>query len=85
MGSRLIAHSLEAYEARALQLAREPAALAALRDKIQRTVRASALFDTRERVRELEAAYAEMVRRERAGLAPESFAVQTVPPRLAWF
>jgi protein O-GlcNAc transferase len=81
----LIALSLEEYEARALQLAREPAALAALRDKVQRTVRASALFDTRERVRELESAYAEMARRERAGLAPESFAVQAVPPRLAWF
>ena len=81
----LITHSLDEYEARALELARDPATFGALRDKVRRAVPSSALVDTQARARELEAAYAEMVRRHRQGLAPESFTVNAVPQRFNWF
>jgi len=57
----LIALSLEAYEALALKLAREPQALAALRAKLERNRATCALFDTTGYTRNLEAAYTRML------------------------
>jgi protein O-GlcNAc transferase len=81
----LIARDLSAYRRLAIDLAGDRDALAALRTRVERDAPRSALFDAPARVRELEAAYVEMVRRHRAGLAPEPFAVQATRPRYAWF
>lgn len=71
----LIAGSGAQYERRALELARDPAALAALRAKLARRRAESALFDTARYVRSLERAYREMHRRRLAGEPPASFEV----------
>jgi tetratricopeptide (TPR) repeat protein len=55
----LIADDLAGYEAKALELARNPGALKAIRDKLGRTV--LPLFDTARFTRELEAAYLAML------------------------
>jgi predicted O-linked N-acetylglucosamine transferase (SPINDLY family) len=81
----LITRSLEEYEARAIELARSPLTLEALRDKVRRTLPGSALLDTQARARELETTYSEMVRRRRQGLAPEAFNVNAAPHRFNWF
>jgi predicted O-linked N-acetylglucosamine transferase (SPINDLY family) len=56
----LVTHDLRHYEALALELAREPALLAALRGKLARNRQAAALFDTDRFRRGVEAAYAAM-------------------------
>ena len=56
----LITHSLQEYEALALRLARHPAELAAVRDKLARNRETTALFDTPAFARNLEAAYLQM-------------------------
>lgn len=71
----LVSSSLEEYERLALQLARNPARLAALRAALVQQRRSSPLFDTERFCRHLEAAYATMVERQRSGLAPASFRV----------
>jgi predicted O-linked N-acetylglucosamine transferase (SPINDLY family) len=81
----LITHSLDEYKSRAIELATDRAAFAALRGKLKRTLPGSALMDMQGRTRELEAAYLEMVRRQRAGLAPDAFQVKAIPQRLSWF
>jgi predicted O-linked N-acetylglucosamine transferase (SPINDLY family) len=73
----LVTADLGAYEAQALRLARDPAVLAALRDRLRGTAAAGELFDTPALCRQLEAAYTRMVRRAEAGLAPEAFDVTT--------
>ena len=81
----LITHSLDEYKARAIELATHRAAFVALRGKLKRTLPGSALMDTQTRTHELEAAYLEMVKRQRAGLAPEAFYVKAIPQRFNWF
>ena len=71
----LITEDLSSYRALAIRLAREPAYLAGLREKLARNRMDMSLFDTARYCRQLEAAYARMVELSRAGLAPESFAV----------
>lgn len=71
----MIAETQKAYEALAVELARDPVRLAALREKLV-TQRAHApLFDTRRFARDLESAYRTMHARSVAGLAPEHFNV----------
>jgi predicted O-linked N-acetylglucosamine transferase (SPINDLY family) len=53
----LVTTSLEEYEARALELARDPAALARLREKLERNRLTCALFDNERGCRNIEAAY----------------------------
>jgi predicted O-linked N-acetylglucosamine transferase (SPINDLY family) len=72
----LIARSLEEYEALALKLARDPALLAGLRDKLARNRESYPLFDTPRLTRNIEAAYRTMWQRHERGLPPESFAVE---------
>ncbi|MFO1248814.1 MAG: hypothetical protein U1E93_11465 [Alphaproteobacteria bacterium] len=57
----LITRDFADYEAKALELARDPAALKAIRDKIAATRTAMPLFDTARFTRELEAAYVAML------------------------
>lgn len=71
---------LDAYEHAAVELASDPSRLARLRDRLARNRLTTPLFDTEARVRQLEAAFAEMWRRHLAGLPPASFEVQR-PPR----
>jgi predicted O-linked N-acetylglucosamine transferase (SPINDLY family) len=56
----LIAEDLAAYEARALELAREPAQLAGLRAKLAEKRKTAPLFDTARTTRDIEAAYQTM-------------------------
>jgi predicted O-linked N-acetylglucosamine transferase (SPINDLY family) len=71
----LITVSLEDYEALAIALARDPARLAALKAKLTMDRGSAPLFDTPRYTRHLEAAYAEMLHRQRHGDPPESFNV----------
>jgi len=71
----LVAASLEAYEATALELAATPARLAELRARFARHRTTLPLFDTRRYCRHLETAYATMCERAGRGAAPQHFAV----------
>lgn len=72
----LVTTSLSEYEQRALFLARNPAALAAIRQKLASNRNTAALFDTAGFTRDLEAAYRMMWERQQAGLPPEGFSVR---------
>lgn len=74
----MVAHSLAEYEARALALASDPDALAALKEKLWRNRKTQPLFDTVRYTRNLEAAYTRMWEQHRKGEAPVSFAVDDV-------
>ncbi|MFZ5952070.1 MAG: tetratricopeptide repeat protein [Candidatus Rifleibacteriota bacterium] len=71
----LITDNLTDYEALALKLAQNPDYLLKIREKLAQNLETSRLFDTDYYCRNLEAAYEEMVKRARAGLPPDSFAV----------
>jgi protein O-GlcNAc transferase len=73
--TELITETESAYEALALRLATKPSELARVRAVLRDRVRASPLFDAARSARHLEAAYAQMWRRECDGQAPASFAV----------
>jgi len=71
----LVADSLAAYEALALKLARQPAALTAVKAKLSRQRDTAPLFDTERFARHLESAFVRMWERSQRGLPPETFAV----------
>jgi predicted O-linked N-acetylglucosamine transferase (SPINDLY family) len=66
----LITRSLSEYEALALELASQPARLAALSHKLRAQGTASPLFDTRRKTRQLEAGYRAIYRRYLDGQPP---------------
>ncbi len=72
----MVVETLEAYERLALKLAREPATLGALRERLARNRDNCALFDTAHFTRNLEASYTRMWDRCRLGQPPASFAVE---------
>ena len=72
----LIAETPEAYEARALDLARNRDRLAAVKAKLAQGRAASPLFDTARTCRNLERAYEAMWERWRRGEAPQGFAIE---------
>jgi predicted O-linked N-acetylglucosamine transferase (SPINDLY family) len=74
----LVTHSLADYEKVALDLARNPAALATIRDKL--SAQRERLFDTARFCRHLEQAYLTMYERVRRGEPPASFAVPAHDP-----
>ncbi|WEF52944.1 hypothetical protein AFIC_001457 [[Pseudomonas] carboxydohydrogena] len=76
----LITTSLEDYETLALRLARDPALLAATKDKLARNRFTAPLFDTARFTRHLEAAYVTMHERAQRGERPASFTVTALPP-----
>jgi Glycosyl transferase family 41/Galactosyltransferase/Glycosyl transferase family 2 len=63
--------SLAEYEAQAIALARDPARLQALRQRLRDGRGSSPLFDSNRYTRNLEALFARMVERAQAGLAPD--------------
>jgi protein O-GlcNAc transferase len=72
----LIARDLDEYEAKALQLARDPQARGAIRDRLCRG--STPLFDTERFRRHLESAYETMWMRHRRGERPQTFSVPLV-------
>ena len=71
----LITHSKAAYEDRALALAKDPQALAAIQQKLARNRLTMPLFDTGLITRHLEAAYTAMQARHQAQLPPDTIEV----------
>jgi predicted O-linked N-acetylglucosamine transferase (SPINDLY family) len=71
----LVTSSLAEYEARALELAHDPAQLAGLRHRLAVNRDGASLFDTDRFRRDLESAYETMWRRQQRGEAPAGFAV----------
>jgi protein O-GlcNAc transferase len=71
----LVRESLEEYEARALELARDPAQLTALREKLARNISTAPLFDAGRFARDMEIAYVTMW--ERHAEAPRGFNVMS--------
>jgi predicted O-linked N-acetylglucosamine transferase (SPINDLY family) len=78
----LVAHSLEEYEALALELACNPDRLARVKAKLLRNRETHALFDTVRFTLHLEAAYAGMMERYRNGEPPAAFAVEPTLDRI---
>jgi predicted O-linked N-acetylglucosamine transferase (SPINDLY family) len=74
--AELVADDLDDYLARATRLATDAGALATVRRRLAAARHAAPLFDMAARVRELEAAFAAMADRARAGLPPASLAVE---------
>jgi protein O-GlcNAc transferase len=79
--SDLVTHSWPEYEALALKLATDPAAMAAVRARLAKA-RSMPLFDTERYRRHIEAAYEGMSERYQRGVTPESFAVPVISPPL---
>jgi predicted O-linked N-acetylglucosamine transferase (SPINDLY family) len=73
--AELVAESLLDYETLALKIATDPILCSALKDRLARTRKTCALFDTARFARNIEAAYTTMWRRHQRGEAPQSFAI----------
>jgi predicted O-linked N-acetylglucosamine transferase (SPINDLY family) len=71
----LVTDSLDGFETRAVALATDPAALAAVRARLAANRTTMPLFDTARFTRNLERAYAAMWARRVAGLPPDHIAV----------
>jgi protein O-GlcNAc transferase len=76
--AELVTNTGADYEALALQLARDPARLAAIKEKLARNRRTHPLFDTARFTRHIEAAYTTMWERSQRGQPPESFAIAPI-------
>ena len=72
----LITATPQDYERRAIELAHNPQELAAIRRKLAANRATAPLFDTALFTRHIEAAYAAMHQRHRAGLAPANIVVE---------
>jgi predicted O-linked N-acetylglucosamine transferase (SPINDLY family) len=79
----LITHSSTQYEDLAVKLATTPALMAGIRKKLAVNRIGTALFDTEVFTNDLEAAYAEIVERNRYGLPPEDTYVRLNAPSAA--
>jgi protein O-GlcNAc transferase len=75
----LVTHSSGEYEALALDLARNPVKLDAIKVKLRAGRESCALFDTPRMTRNLEAAYRHMWQRCQRGLPPATFAADGTP------
>jgi len=73
----MVTNSPQAYEALALHLARDAAALVALKARLDANRETHPLFDTIRFTRNLESAYIAMWERAERGQAPESFAARS--------
>lgn len=72
----MVADNLEAYEAAALRLARNPIELKAVRDRLAKNRLDHPLFDSARLCRHIEAAYIKMYEHHRRGEQPAPFAVE---------
>jgi predicted O-linked N-acetylglucosamine transferase (SPINDLY family) len=71
----LIAQTADEYESLAVDLARNPDKLAAVRNRLERNRLTTPLFDTELFARHIEAAYRAMYDRYQAGLPPDHIVV----------
>ena len=71
----LITDSLDAYKAKAIDLARNPSELKRIGDKLKANRLTTPLFDSDRYVRNFEAALKRMFERRQSGLPPETFVV----------
>jgi predicted O-linked N-acetylglucosamine transferase (SPINDLY family) len=71
----LVVDTPQQYEARAIELAGDPRALAELRRGLLASAATAALFDPRRFARRLEQAYLRMHDRHRAGLPPDHLVI----------
>ncbi len=71
----LVAADLAAYEQKAIELARSPTFLAALRARLADSRKSSPIFDPRRLARDIEAAFTEMHGIAASGAAPRAFTV----------
>lgn len=76
----LVTRQLDEYEAMALDLARQPAKLQSLKDRLARNKAHAALFDAGAFARHLESAYKQMIEWHRQGLPPRHFSVSDISP-----
>ena len=76
----LVTHSFAAYEAQALALARDPARLGALRDRLAANRNTAPLFDSPRYTRDYEAALERMVAIHDAGGGPEQICIADIGP-----
>lgn len=74
----LVTHSLADYEAMAMRLSNDRAALMALRERLARNRLTAPLFDIEAYTQQLEAAFAHMAHRQAQGQPPQPFAVATL-------
>ncbi|WP_321385471.1 hypothetical protein [Rhizobium sp.] len=81
----LVADDPDAMVDLAASLARDPARLGAIRQKIADNRFTAPLFDTERFTRHLERAYELMVERQKAGLEPDHIDVTALPPRVTPF
>ena len=77
----LVTVNLEDYESLALQLAKEPAVLQKLREKLARNRQQCAFFDSDRYRRHIEGAYTTMWQRWQDGEPPEGFTVDAIAVR----
>lgn len=78
----LIAESLDAYEAMAIRLAHDSAAMHALKQKLAGNRLSCPLFDTDRFRRNIEAAYTAMIAAQKRGEAPQGFTVNAAPQQI---
>lgn len=71
----LVVPTPQAYESMAIDLGNHPEKLAGIKSRLARNRLAMPLFDTRRFTADIEAAYAAMVERQRAGLPPDHLAI----------
>jgi predicted O-linked N-acetylglucosamine transferase (SPINDLY family) len=76
----LITSSLDEYEARAIALARDPATITGLKEKLARNRLTQPLFDTDLLRRNIESAYRGMWETWRSGKPPRAFSVESAIP-----
>ena len=72
----LITTTQEQYEAKAIELATNPAKLRAIKDKLERNRLTTALFDTPRFTKNIEAAYIQMYERYQADLSPDHIYIE---------
>lgn len=80
LADALVVETPEAYVTRAIELARDPDQLAALRTRLETARDAMPLFDVPRFTRHFELALVEMVERARRGVEPKGFDVPVLPP-----
>ena len=72
----LITHSLEEYEALAIELATHPEKMQAIKDKLASNLSTAPLYNTKLFVKNLESAYTTMYERHHEGLDPDHIYVE---------
>jgi len=72
----LITHSLEEYEALAIELATNPEKMQAIKDKLASNLTTAPLYDTKLFTKNLESAYTQMYERYHEGLEPDHIYVE---------